>query len=74
MTLPHSRPLGIAIIPLADVVLRRFFSTGIPGVASFAAHLTLIVGLIPQELDDLRTQRYVSSYRVAGVARSVAAE
>ena len=38
--------LGIAIIPIAEVVLRRFFDTGIPGAAPFTAHLTLIVGLI----------------------------
>ena len=38
--------LGIMILPLSEVVLRRFFNTGIPGAASFTAHLTLVVGLI----------------------------
>jgi C4-dicarboxylate transporter, DctM subunit len=38
--------IGIAIIPLAEVVLRRFFNSGIPGAAPFTAHLTLIVGLV----------------------------
>ncbi len=38
--------LGIAIIPIAEVVLRRFFNTGIPGAAPFTAHLTLILGLV----------------------------
>lgn len=37
---------GIATIPIAEVVLRRFFNIGIPGAAPFTAHLTLIVGLI----------------------------
>ena len=38
--------LGIATIPILEVVLRRFFNTGIPGAAPFTTHLTLIVGLI----------------------------
>ena len=38
--------LGIAILPLAEMVLRRFFDTGIPGAAPFTTHLTLIVGLL----------------------------
>ncbi len=37
--------LGIMVLPLAEVVLRRFFNTGIPGAAPFTAHFTLIVGL-----------------------------
>jgi tripartite ATP-independent transporter DctM subunit len=37
--------LGVIILPLAEVVLRRVFSTGIPGAAPFTSHLTLIVGL-----------------------------
>ncbi len=38
--------LGIMILPLSEVVLRRFFNTGVPGAAPFTAHLTLIVGLV----------------------------
>ncbi|HSP91772.1 MAG TPA: hypothetical protein VLN08_12735, partial [Vicinamibacterales bacterium] len=38
--------LGVIILPLAEVVLRRLFGTGIPGAAPFTSHLTLIVGLI----------------------------
>lgn len=38
--------LGIMILPLSEVVLRRFFNTGVPGAAPFTSHLTLIVGLI----------------------------
>ena len=32
-------------MPLAEIVLRRFFNTGVPGAAPFTSHLTLIVGL-----------------------------
>ncbi len=37
--------LGIVVLPLAEVLLRRLFGTGIPGAAPFTSHLTLIVGL-----------------------------
>ena len=36
---------GIIVLPLSEIVLRRFFSTGIDGQAAFANHLTLLVGL-----------------------------
>jgi tripartite ATP-independent transporter DctM subunit len=38
--------LGVIILPLAEVVLRRLFGTGIPGAAPFTSHLTLVVGLV----------------------------
>jgi tripartite ATP-independent transporter DctM subunit len=38
--------IGIILLPLMEVVLRRFFSTGIPGSAPFTSHLTLVVGLV----------------------------
>jgi C4-dicarboxylate transporter DctM subunit len=38
--------IGITVLPLAEVVLRRVFSTGIPGGAPFTYHLTLIVGMV----------------------------
>ena len=38
--------IGIMVLPLAEVVLRRFFNTGVPGAAPFTSHLTLVVGLI----------------------------
>jgi C4-dicarboxylate transporter, DctM subunit len=38
--------IGIMVLPLGEIVLRRLFSTGIPGAAPFTAHLTLIVGLV----------------------------
>lgn len=41
-----SGALGIIVLPLSEVVLRRLFSTGVPGSASFTQHLTLMVGLL----------------------------
>jgi C4-dicarboxylate transporter, DctM subunit len=38
--------LGVILLPLAEVALRRLFDTGIPGAAPFTSHLTLIVGLM----------------------------
>jgi len=38
--------IGITLLPLAEVVLRRVFSTGIPGGAPFTYHLTLVVGMV----------------------------
>jgi len=38
--------IGIMVLPLGEIVLRRFFSTGIPGAAPFTTHLTLILGLV----------------------------
>ncbi len=35
---PRSRLFGIILLPLSEVVLRRLFSTGIDGEATFAAH------------------------------------
>ncbi len=37
---------GVILLPLSEVVLRRLFSTGIDGEATFAAHFTLLVGLV----------------------------
>jgi C4-dicarboxylate transporter DctM subunit len=37
---------GIILLPLSEIVLRRLFSTGVQGEATFAIHLTLIVGLV----------------------------
>jgi tripartite ATP-independent transporter DctM subunit len=38
--------IGIAVLPIAEIVLRRFFSTGIEGSAPITSHLTLVVGLV----------------------------
>jgi tripartite ATP-independent transporter DctM subunit len=37
---------GVILLPLSEVVLRRWFSTGIAGQSTFAVHLTLLIGLI----------------------------
>jgi C4-dicarboxylate transporter DctM subunit len=37
---------GIIILPLAEIVLRKWFATGIPGAAPFAQHLTMWVGML----------------------------
>jgi C4-dicarboxylate transporter, DctM subunit len=37
---------GIMLLPLAEIALRAFVSTGIPGAASFALSLTLWVGML----------------------------
>lgn len=37
--------IGIALLPLADVVAREVFGSFVPGASPFTAHLTLIVGL-----------------------------
>src|SRR6188508_3756782 len=36
---------GIMLLPLGEIVLRRFTSTGIPGASPFTLNLTLWVGL-----------------------------
>ena len=38
--------IGIAVLPIAEIVLRRLFSTGIEGAAPIASHLTLVVGMV----------------------------
>lgn len=37
---------GIIFLPLIEIVLRKWFATGIPGAAPFAQHLTLWVGML----------------------------
>jgi tripartite ATP-independent transporter DctM subunit len=37
---------GIILLPLSEVVLRRFFGTGIAGQSTFANQFTLIIGLV----------------------------
>ena len=37
---------GIMLLPLAEIALRKFFGTGIPGAGPFAQNLTLWVGLL----------------------------
>src|SRR5690349_3162237 len=37
---------GIMLLPLAEIGIRYFYNTGIPGAAPFAQNLTLWVGLL----------------------------
>jgi len=37
---------GIMLLPLAEIAIRSFYNTGIPGAAPFAQNLTLWVGLL----------------------------
>jgi len=37
---------GVILLPLSEIVLRRLFQTGVDGEATFAVHLTLLVGLL----------------------------
>ncbi len=38
--------LAMAILPVLEIVLRTFFSTGIPGSSGYVQHLTLWVGFL----------------------------
>src|SRR5688572_22543208 len=39
--------LGAAVLlPLTEIVLRKFFHTGIPAQSAFLQHLTLVIGMI----------------------------
>src|SRR6185503_8139158 len=59
--------LGIMILPLSEVVLRRFFNTGVPGAAPFTTHLTLVVGLAVAGLRLLQVHREVGREIALGV-------
>ena len=37
---------AMVLLPLAEIVLRRFFQTGIGGATAFQQHLTLFIGLL----------------------------
>jgi tripartite ATP-independent transporter DctM subunit len=72
--------LGIIVLPLAEVVLRRFFNTGVPGAAPFTSHLTLIVGMVGAaiaaregKLLAMATGTMVPEGRLRDVAKIVAA-
>jgi C4-dicarboxylate transporter DctM subunit len=38
--------VAVVVLPLAEIVARRFFETGVPGAGPFTLHLTLWVGLL----------------------------
>jgi tripartite ATP-independent transporter DctM subunit len=70
---------GIIILPLAEIVLRKWFATGIPGAAPFAQHLTMWVGMLGAaiaardgKLLSLATGEFLAHSRTATVARFIA--
>jgi tripartite ATP-independent transporter DctM subunit len=38
--------VAVVVLPLSEIVVRRFFETGLPGSGPFTLHLTLWVGLL----------------------------
>lgn len=71
---------GIVILPLAEIVLRKWFATGIPGAAPFAQHLTMWVGMLGAaiaardgKLLSLATGEILAHSRTAHVAKFIAA-
>jgi len=71
---------GIIVLPLAEIVLRKWFATGIPGAAPFAQHLTMWVGMLGAaiaardgKLLSLATGEFLAHSRTATVAKFVSA-
>jgi len=71
---------GIIVIPLGEIVLRKWFATGIPGAAPFAQHLTMWVGMLGAaiaardgKLLSLATGEFLAHSRTASAAKFVAA-
>ncbi|HUR21852.1 MAG TPA: TRAP transporter large permease subunit [Vicinamibacterales bacterium] len=71
---------GIIILPLAEIVLRKWFATGIPGATPFAQHLTMWVGMLGAaiaardgKLLSLATGEFLEHSSVAKVAKFLAA-
>lgn len=71
---------GIIVLPLGEIVLRKWFATGIPGAAPFAQHLTMWVGMLGAaiaardgKLLSLATGEFLEHSAVAKAARFVAA-
>lgn len=71
---------GIVILPLAEIVLRKWFATGVPGAAPFAQHLTMWVGMLGAaiaardgKLLSLATGEILAHSKTAHVAKFIAA-
>jgi len=56
--------LGVIVLPLAEVVLRRLFAPGAPGAAPFTSHLALIFGLVTSTLFHVQADRARGARRV----------
>jgi C4-dicarboxylate transporter DctM subunit len=71
---------GIIALPLTEIVLRKWFATGIPGATPFAQHLTMWVGMLGAaiaardgKLLSLATGEFLEHSSVAKVAKFLAA-
>ena len=66
--------LALVGLPLAEIVLRRFFATGISGSAALVQHLTLIISMLGAAVAarDSRLLSLATSTFVKGRARFVA--
>lgn len=71
---------GIITLPLAEIVLRKWFATGIPGAAPFAQHLTMWVGMLGAaiaardgKLLSLATGEFLAHSKTAHAAKVIAA-
>src|SRR6185436_17734018 len=71
---------GIIVLPLAEIVLRKWFATGINGATPFAQHLTMWVGMLGAaiaardgKLLSLATGEFLEHSAVARVAKFIAA-
>jgi tripartite ATP-independent transporter DctM subunit len=69
---------GIMLLPLAEIAIRHFFNTGIPGAAPFAQNLTLWVGLLGAaiaaregKLLTLATGEFLPKGRIAAAAHLI---
>jgi C4-dicarboxylate transporter, DctM subunit len=70
---------GIMVLPLAEIVSRRFFSSAIPGSGSYASNLTLWLGLLGAaiaardgKLLTLATGEFLPKGTIAAVAHVIA--
>jgi C4-dicarboxylate transporter DctM subunit len=71
---------GIIVLPLGEIVLRKWFATGIPGAAPFAQHLTMWVGMLGAaiaardgKLLSLATGEFLAKSTTASAAKIIAA-
>lgn len=70
---------GIMVIPLAEIISRKFFATAIPGASAYAANLTLWLGMLGAaiaardgKLLTLATGEFLPKGRIGDVAHVIA--
>lgn len=71
--------VGVAVLPLGQIIARSVFTTGIPGAAPFASYLTMCVGMLGAaiaaregKLLTLATGEYLPAGRITAAAHLVA--